>query len=465
MATHRQQATRIVAAAFTTLLMQTTQASVSADEAKQLGTTLTGFGAEKAGNGDSSIPAYTGGLENSLGYDPRTSSRYADPFKDEKPLYSVTVENMANYQALLSPGTVVLLKTFPGYRLDVYPSHRSVRYPDWVLQNTLKNATTAKTGGDVAGDAATGADTGNLPFAGVPFPIPQTGYEAMWNHLMHYAAAVSILTGSSRTVDASGNESEPVIATDYWVFPWYERSGALREQTSGSFYAFKGTVMSPPAKSGAAFLFHYSANAAAGPKSWVYTPGQRRVRLAPDLTYDSIISDGMFWDEMGGFLGRMDRFDFKLAGKREMLIQYNVFALTNTVKTKDSLGKKFINPETVRWEKHRVWVVDSIRKSGVSHQVARRTFYLDEDSWCVVQVDSYDDAGKLTRVSQVHTFPSYGSGGINATAWTVYDLIRNAYYPFNVGYGNDGYFVRDFDSIEGLTIGLTPQSLQGGSIR
>ena len=38
-------------------------AAVSADEAKQLGTTLTAVGAEKAGNKDGTIPEYTGGIK------------------------------------------------------------------------------------------------------------------------------------------------------------------------------------------------------------------------------------------------------------------------------------------------------------------------------------------------------------------------------------------------------------------
>lgn len=162
------------------------------------------------------------------GYNPTTATHFIDPFPDEKPLYSVTAENLARYESLLSSGTQALVKNRAGYRIDVYPTHRSVRYPAWVLQNSQKNATTAKTVGDIEGDAIAGADSGNLPYAGVPFPIPKSGYEVMWNHAIHYSAAVSMLTGSSMTVDANGTPSEPTVAANYWIYPWYDRSVSVR---------------------------------------------------------------------------------------------------------------------------------------------------------------------------------------------------------------------------------------------
>ena len=51
----------LMALAIASLTAGSARAAVSADEAKQLGTTLTAIGAEKAANKDGTIPAYTGG--------------------------------------------------------------------------------------------------------------------------------------------------------------------------------------------------------------------------------------------------------------------------------------------------------------------------------------------------------------------------------------------------------------------
>jgi len=447
------------------LAMGPSQAAVSAEEAQQLGTTLTPFGAEKAGNADGSIPAYTGGIDKVAGYDPATSNQYVDPFKDEKPLYAITAENMAQYDALLAPGTRVLLKTYPGYRVDVYPSHRTMRYSPVVLQNIVKNATTAKLTGVIDGDAIEGADTGNLPFAGTPFPIPKTGTEVMWNNTFHFSAAVNQFTGTAFMVDSSGSWGEPTVAMVYWLHPWYDTKGTLRAKTFDSVFGLSSSVRSPAKLAGAGYLAYYPTNTATGQKAWFYVPGQRRVRPAPDFAYDMPMSGAAVWDEISGFLGRMDHFDFKLVGKKEMLVPYNVFGLTSRFKSNDFLGKKFVNPDTLRWEKHRVWIVDSTRKANASHIFARRTFYVDEDCWCITQTDSYNDAGNIARVAQINSFPSYVTGGINVDSWINYDLVKGGYYIFNAGYSDEGHLVRDYETAEGLSIPLVPQALAGSSVQ
>lgn len=456
---------RLTAAVVITLLAHTSQAAVTAEEAKQLGTSLTKFGAEQAGNADNSIPSYDGGIDRLPGYNPTISRRYINPFAGEKPLYSITAENVTHYDALLAPGTKALIKAYPGYRIDVYPSHRTVRYTPTVLENTVKNATTAKTTGAVEGDAIEGADKNNLPYAGIPFPIPKNGYEVMWNNNLHFSAAVNEFTGESLMVDAAGNLSEPTRANVYWLHPWYDVKDALRSLTFDSVFGLTSVVTGPQKMAGAAYLAYHGPNAAEGQKAWFYTPGQRRVRPAPDFAYDMLMSGAVLWDEFAGFLGRMDRFDFKLAGKKEMLVPYNVFGLTNTILTKDFLGKKFVKPEAVRWEKHRVWVVDSIRKPSAHHIFARRTFYIDEDCWCITQSEAYDTAGHMLRVAHINSFPSYDTGGVNVTSWTDYDLVKGGYYVFNAGFAEEGKNIRDYDTAEGLSLPLTPQSLLGSGVQ
>ncbi|MFA4835885.1 MAG: DUF1329 domain-containing protein [Dehalococcoidia bacterium] len=442
-------------------------AAVSADEARQLGgTTLTEFGAEKAGNADGSIPAYTGGLNTRRA----GADRYEDPFKGEKPLYTIDAKNVDKYASLLAEGTRALIKRFPAtYKIDVYPTHRTMRYPSWAIQNTLKNATTAKMIGEIIGDGMSGADEKGLPFAGVPFPIPKNGYEVMWNNTLHCEIPIAHMANAAWLVDTVGRITLVGGVNQYYLHPWYEKSGKIRKQAFDAVYGFSALLTSPPSSAGIRFLNLYMPNAAeGGQRVWFYTPGQRRVRRAPEFSYDiPIASYGgvIFWDEIFGFVGRMDRFDFKLVGKKEMIIPYNVFGVTNQALIKDLFGPQHVVPGTTRWEKHRVWIVDSTRKTGVRHAYSRRTFYIDEDSWAIVATESYDNAGSLWRVGYMYTFPTYDLGGINQNTWSFNDIIKGNYFVINTGRKEPGHFLHTYNDSEGLGIALTPQAVASGGVR
>lgn len=459
----------VLGTALCLLAMGSASAAVTAEEARQLGTTLTEFGADKASSKDGSIPAYTGGLARLPAYDPKTMSTYIDPFKDEKPLYSVDGKNAAQYDALLMTGTKAMLKQYPSFKLDVYQSHRTFRYSASALQNTVKNATTAKLTGEVEGDALSGADAGNLPFAGIPFPIPKTGYEVLWNHTARYSAAVSHNVGQGYLVDSAGRTIDLPGTNEYFLHPWYDIKGTLRRQTFDALFGFSATLTSPPSSAGIVFLSYYTGDAAdRGQRVWFYTPGQRRVRLAPEFSYDvPIASYGgvTVWDDIYGYLGRMDRFDFKLVGKKELLIPYNTFGVTNTMAVADFLGPKHVNPSAVRWEKHRVWVVDGTRKAGARHAYSRRTFYVDEDCWCIVASETYDNSGALWRVSNYYTFPTYDTGGFNNETWSTNDLVKGNYFVLNTGHKEKGNSIRSYETAEGLPIALTPQAVASTGVR
>jgi hypothetical protein len=109
---------------------------VTADEAKQLGTTLTQVGAEKAGNKEGTIPEYTGGLTTApAGFDKGKGVR-PDPFASEKPVASIDAKNMDKYADKLSEGTKALMQANADYRIDVYPTHRTAgtRSPCWTTR-------------------------------------------------------------------------------------------------------------------------------------------------------------------------------------------------------------------------------------------------------------------------------------------------------------------------------------------
>jgi hypothetical protein len=85
-------------------LMSPAHAAVAPADAARLGTTLTPMGAERAGNADGSIPAWTGGMTAAAqGAGPRP-----DPFAPERPLFSITASNLPRYADRLPEGAKAL---------------------------------------------------------------------------------------------------------------------------------------------------------------------------------------------------------------------------------------------------------------------------------------------------------------------------------------------------------------------
>jgi hypothetical protein len=466
MATRKPIVAGLITAGLLAFLPHAAQAAVSGDEAKALGTTLTKFGAEKAGNADGSIPAYEGGLTKAPAGHKPDARYYVDPFEGEKPVLKIDASNVSKYESMLTEGTKEALKRFPdSFRVDVYPTRRTMAYADWVLDNTVKNATTANLAGTPAGNGVSGGDNGN-PFPGIPFPIPKNGFEVMWNHQFRYTAPVIHTIPQAFLIDTGGNASKIATPDEYFLHPWYEKSGELRKLTFDALHGFTSTLQDPPSSAGIVFLNYYMADG--DQKVWFYTPGQRRVRTAPEFAYDiPIASYGgvLLWDEIHGFTGRMDRFDFKLVGKKEMYVPYNVFGITNTVSSKDFIMPKHANPDSVRFEKRRVYVVDAVRKGDARHVYSRRTFYIEEDCWCIVQSESYDNAGALWRTGFIYTFPTYDFGGIDANSWGFIDFIKGNHFLVNVGRKDEGRHIKVYADHKGLNMKLTPQAVASGSVR
>lgn len=403
-------------------------AAVTADEARQLGVSLTPFGAEKAANADGSIPAYNPApIAPPAGYK-AGSGHYPDPYANEKIEVTIDAKNLAQYKDQVTAGVAATLQQYPSFHLNVYPTHRNAPYPQWVLDNSIKNATRAELTGQVTGDAVKGA------YGGVPFPIPKNGYEVMWNFLLRYIPADVDNRQASFLSDASGHQ---VFLGDFdclFANTYYDpKASSLPDP-----YYFKQLCFgkAPVSAVGYNILLTYSADYAnADQLVWVYTPGQRRVRTAPEFSYDTPSANfggALTYDEVNIYSGRMDRFDMKLVGKKEIFIPYNNFAMfTAAFSTDKFMTPKHPNPDMIRWEKHRVWVVEATLKPGKRHALSRRTFYVDEDSWQIVATDGYDQGGKLYRVGL--DFPSviYGPDQASYTIGQRYgfvDLAKGEYY-------------------------------------
>jgi hypothetical protein len=188
------------------------------------------------------------------------------------------------------------------------------------------------------------------------------------------------------------------------------------------------------------------------------------VRLAPDIAYDTPNSStsGMSTiDDVQLFNGKQDRYDFKLIGKKEMYIPYNAYRFTYSDKPEEVLQPKFFNPDVVRWELHRVWVVDAKLKQGQRHIYSRRTFYVDEDSWMAVASDQYDGRGQLWRPGFSYLTQSYDVPAPSNVVSGHYDLIAGTYY-INQWPGAGGMKISDTLQPDSY---WTPDNLAGKGIR
>lgn len=384
-------------------------AAVTPDEAKELGTTLTPWGAIKAGNRDGSIPAWDGGLPVTTapaGFKP-DSGRWADPFANEKPLYSISAKNLAEYADKVPEVAKELMRRYPTFRMDVYPTHRVVNYPKFIIDETLKNATRCKTIEN--GVALSGC------FGGLPFPIPKTGNEAMWNIQTAFKPNYDVEM-EQVYVDADGTPVTSAKQRIIFELPYNDPKETLEsfEQKGGQYFKVSGTQLYPPRIAGDGTMVIYFTNPVERPnKGWNYQQGNRRVRSLPDAQYDyPLLPSGgaQFFDETGLFAGKQDRFDFKLQpGTKEMLIPYNAYRMVYSTKEQATAvgGGKHPNPDLLRWELHRVRIVDATLKPGMRHAFAKRRFYIDEDFPGTGVAEAWDHAGKLYKGTWMLPFWMY----------------------------------------------------------
>ncbi|KPF57250.1 hypothetical protein D621_08610 [beta proteobacterium AAP51] len=397
------------------------RADVSAEEAARLKTTLTPLGAERAGNKEGTIPAWEGGLTrapaNYKNGDPRP-----DFFPNDKPVLTINAKNMDQHAAKLSDGVKALMKKYPDFRIEVYPTRRTAAAPQYVYDNTFRNATRAKLVDN--GQGVEGA------FGGIPFPIPEDGYEAILNHRLAWKGVNWTTPLRVWVVTADGRRSMASGGTQTFRNPYYDP--AVKPENFDGYYTLgKFAVSEPGSKAGEAILAHDGLNASAPRGLWQYLVGQRRVRKAPSVGYDTpdAVTSGIgLFDEAFNLFGPIDKHELKLVGKKEMYIPYNNNRAANA-KVAELVTPNHLNPGLVRWELHRVWEVEATLAPGKRHVAAKRKYYLDEDTWQIILFDGWDAKGELWRTNFTLTLTAPDIPAVIGNLfWGGYDLQTGAYY-------------------------------------
>lgn len=405
-------------------------AKVSAAEAAKLdGKTLTPMGSVVKGNGKDvasglGIPSWTGGITRDM--IPKTYTQagqhHPDPFADDKVVFTITNQNKSQYADKIPEGIKAMLETYPdSFRLNVYPSRRTTGLPEWVAKEVKANATRSVL-------TESGVDQ---VFGGSPFPIlhgsnADKAKQAIWNHILRWRGVYVVRRAGEVAVQRNGSYS--LVTSQQEVYFKMADPKLKVQDIDNLIFFYLSFVKSPARLAGGAVLVHEHIDQLKKPRqAWGYNAGQRRVRLAPNLAYDTPIAaaDGLRTaDDTDMYNGSPDRYNWKLVHEQpvEMFIPYNNYEMDSPkLKYKDMLQEGHVNPDIQRWELHRVWVVEANLKEGERHVYNRRVFYIDADSWQIAVMDQYDRRGDLWRVSVAYIKNYYEV----PTQWTALDVFHD----------------------------------------
>lgn len=423
---------------------------VSPEEAAKLGKELTPVGAERAGNKDGTIPAWTpakrrGSLKGEYASNPEIDN--------EKPLLTITGKNMAQYADKLTEGHKYLLKTYPSYKMNVYPSHRVVAWPAEIYKATAENAVNCD---------LVGTDQPDNCKLGFLYPIPKSGAEPIWNHKLKWRGEDVTRFNNQMIVQPDGQFQLTRIVEDVtFSYASIKKPQPLKKGGETEFLRYLSQTLSPPRIAGTFILVHERASTGnEGRNAWLYSPALRRIRRAPTVCCDNPYegTDGhQFYDQVDMFNGVLERYTWKILGKKEMYIGYNANKISGpTVKYKDLATPRHLNQDLPRYELHRVWVVEASLRPGTSHTFKRRVMYLDEDGWNIVAVDNYDNSDQLYQFQEGHYVFGY-----NILAGTT---IPEVIYHFTTG----RYFVTAManeDKPNDLSVSFSPDYFTASAVQ
>lgn len=429
----------------------TAHAGPKPDQVHRLSEDLTPMGSERAGNAAGTIPEWTGGItEPPAGYSP--GDHHPDPFADDEVLFRIDASNYQQYADQLSVGQKAMFERYPEtFYMNVYPTRRSASFPQRSYDMTIENGKTATLAPE--GEGVINAAEG------FPFPFPENAHELMWNHKLKPKGTGGVRYNNQVAPTADGNYSLVKIREE--LLGLYYKEGVKIEDINNILLYFFQEVEAPARLAGSILLVHETLNQVEQQRqAWIYNPGQRRVRRAPNVAYDNpgTASDGLRTNDMTDmFNGAMDRFDWEMVGKQEMYVPYNSYKAHQADVTPDDMVMAgHLNPEYMRYELHRVWVVDARLKDGMRHINSRRTYYMDEDSYQIVIVDHYDNRDQLWRVSEGHCINYYDMPTYWSTIEAHYDLQSGRY----VAQGFDNQDPVNTFNVELSPTQFTPQALR-----
>ena len=397
-------------------------AALSESDVARLDGELTPTGAIRAGNAEGTIPAWSGGLaEPPEGW--QAGQHEIDPFPEDRPLFHITPENIAQYADKLTGGHKAMLRQYgETFFMPVYQTRRTAAYPERIydaLRHNAANAQLLENGNGVTDTIATS-----------PFPVPQSGLEAIWNHILRFRGEEVSFRSAFATPTRDGSFNPVVTEYDYYMA--YSEDGVSLEDIDNKIFYLRTRILAPATLAGTINLVHETLDQIRSPRlAWRYEAGERRLRRSPNLAYDTDLPNSSGFrtvDQKDMYNGAPNQYEWELKGRREIYVPYNAYRLHGNVPSSEIVRPRHINQELTRYELHRVWEVEATLRTGIRHIYSRRVFYIDEDSWQILVSEEYDQDGALWRVSEAHNVSFYSVPVFWTTLETSYDLRAERYY-------------------------------------
>jgi len=395
-----------------------------ADEVAKLGidgTEYTPLGAIRAGTADGKVPEWTPYTPNGneLIKEPRwIDNRYAN----EEPLFTITQANMAEYGDMLSEGHKRMLQRYDTYKMHVYPSHRDAAWPTEIYEATIANASRATLeGGD--------PDKIRNATLGFPFPIPTSGAHAWWNHRLKWRGENVTRYNNQAIVQDNGSyQLTKIVEEVKFKYANITEPGTMNGPDD-IFLWYLSTTTAPPRIAGQLLLAWEHADYRS---AWLYNPGLRRIRRAPSVGYDNPYegTDGQqFYDQVDMINGKLDRYNWKLIGRKVMITPYNSYGInSNELKYDDILKGRHINQDLARYEMHRMWIVEANNKPEVRHTFKKKVIYFDEDTWTATMLDNYDHRDEFYKFQEGHLACVDTMLTCSTVPELIYDLQSRTYF-------------------------------------
>lgn len=415
-----KRTTFLVSALAISAIATSALAKVPEAQVNRLGQDLTPMGSEKAGEGD--IPAWTGGLQtvpSNVSYQP--GDKLANPFESDPIKYTITAQNMGQYEALLTPGYKAMLQTYPSYKMNVYETRRTCAFPDRYYEATKRNAQ--------VGELVGGGSGVSEAIFGTPFPIANNALEMIWNHTLRYRSFKAVRQFAAAPVTRGGDYTLQIVQ-DEAILAWSDPSKQRAEDLNNISIYYIANTIAPARAAGNVILVYEALNAQTQPRqAWQYSPGTRRVRRAPNIAYDNpgTNSDGLSTsDAFDGYNGAPDRYDWTVLGKNVRLVSANAYK-GESAPYRDYLQAMHINQDNVRYEERRVWEFEAKLRPNTRHVYSRRVYHNEEDAWQISIAELYDGRGQLWRVQEMHQIQRYNVPLCGSAGEIVYDLQAGRY--------------------------------------
>jgi hypothetical protein len=317
-----------------------------------------------------------------------------------KPGDEITPQNANLVKDLVSPGTFHSVKG--GMHMKIVPTQR-VEWPPPYREATEKYSSQVRLSQDrrsVVGYVA-----------GQPFPLldpndPDIATKIMWNNafrpitsddydLRFFDCDVQYLNGKGK-----------IRYTQVGHYAGYSNVGRTEVEPIPFDPAFKSSkimyyfalypVLAPQDWRGIGFV-RYRHMDNLGDDIWVYGGTRsRRVRRINEGIMSSATSGTFDPDHYSGFNPKLEQYDYKYLGEKEMLA--SVHAESSPARKCPFDNNSSICPEN--WEMRHIYAVQATPRGGAASQAlhSKTIVYHDAEMWINPYVDTYDHKGELWQV-------------------------------------------------------------------